>query len=292
MGPQVTIRLEAPADLPRVTADPSQVEQVLLNLCVNARDAMPDGGVLRVSLELEEIDAEAANRRGAPAPGTYVLLCVGDEGEGIPPEIRDRIFDPFFTTKDVDRGNGLGLATVQGIVAAHQGFIELDSELRRGTCVRIGWPVGASLADGCRANESPTASATSGRILVVEDSEDVRQLAVDVLERHGHRVDTAADGREALARLLREGDRYDLVVMDVMLPGLNGWSVYTRASASHPGLKAVFCSGHDPAKLETEFRMEIPELEYLQKPYSPADLLASVRALLGRPGDRAQQARG
>ncbi len=291
VGSHVEVRLDAPADLPAVAADPSQVEQVLLNLCINARDAMPDGGTLRLSLVSEDIDDAEADRRGAPAAGTYVLLCVRDEGEGIAPEIRDRVFDPFFTTKDVDRGTGLGLATVHGIVTAHHGFIELESEPRQGTCFRVGWPAGAVRSDGRRGASTSTDTVTPGRILVVEDAPAVRQLAADILERHGHRVETAADGRDALDRLIRQGDSYDVVVMDVMLPGLNGWSVYTRARAAHPGLKAVFCSGHNPAQLESEFRMAIPDLEYLQKPYSPADLLTSVHALLGR-GVRAREARG
>jgi signal transduction histidine kinase/CheY-like chemotaxis protein len=292
MGEGIEIELSAPADLPWVTADPSQLEQVLLNLCVNARDAMPAGGALRLSLVSEDLDAEEAARRGAPVAGSYVLLCVRDDGEGIAPEIQDRIFDPFFTTKEVDRGTGLGLATVQGIVTAHQGFVELASKPRRGTCFRVGWPAGAVLPDGRVAPARAEIDAPTGCVLVVEDSQPVRELAVEVLVRYGHRVDTAADGRQALDILLRDGDRYDVVVMDVMLPGLNGWSVYTKASARHPRLRAVFCSGQGPALLETEFRMDIPELEYLQKPYRPAELLASVNALLARNGLRAEEAAG
>jgi two-component system cell cycle sensor histidine kinase/response regulator CckA len=293
MGERVAVRLEAPADLPRIAADPAQLEQVLLNLCLNARDAMPEGGSITVTLEAAELDATEALRRGAPGAGSYVVLGVHDDGEGIDPEIRDRIFDPFFTTKEVDRGSGLGLATVQGIVSAHRGFIEVQSKLRRGTSFRIGWPV-------TRADRAPraagvagpvnTAPAVSGRILVVEDSAPVRRLAVAVLERRGLTVETASDGREALDRLLREGDRFDVVVMDVMLPGINGWSVYTRASARHPGLRVVFCSGYHPEKLETEFQMDLPKLEYLQKPYRPAELVASVTALLQRAPQGADQA--
>ena len=292
MGVQVDIGFAVVGELPLVAADPSHVEQVLLNLCLNARDAMPDGGRLDLELRTVELDAEAARRRGAPAPGTFVLLSVLDDGEGIPQEIQDRIFDPFFSTREVDCGTGLGLATVHGIVAAHGGFIELESKPPRGTRFRIGWPVGAAVPAGQHIVNTANESVPPSRILVVEDESAVRELAVSVLVNHGHKVDAAADGHEALARLARGGRHYDLVVMDVMLPGLNGWAVYTRSCGHRPGLKVVFCSGHSPALLESEFRVEMAELEFLQKPYRAADLVARVDELLLRPGLRARQERG
>ena len=291
MGVQVDIGFTVAPELPLVEVDPSQVEQVLLNLCLNARDAMPDGGRLDLELKVVELDAGAARRRGAPAVGAYVLLQVHDDGEGIPAEVQDRIFDPFFTTKDVDRGTGLGLATVHGIVAAHRGFIELESQPHQGTQFSVYWPVGATTPDRERTASTDDESASPSRILVVEDESAVRELAVSVLESQGHRVEAAADGHEALARLARGGRHYDLVVMDVMLPGLNGWTVYTRAIAHRPDLKVVFCSGHSPALLESEFRLEMAELEFLQKPYRAADLVARVHELLARPGVRTRQKR-
>jgi CheY-like chemotaxis protein len=219
-----------------------------------------------------------------------VLLCVHDDGEGIDPAIRDRIFDPFFPTREVHRGSGLGLSTVQGIVTAHQGFVELESVPSRGTCVRIGLPAGSTPAATQPEDAASRTAARAGRVLVVEDPEPVRRLAAEVLEDHGHEVATAADGREALDRLLREGDRFDVVVMGVMLPGINGWSIYTRVSARHPDLRFVFCNGHRPGRLETEFRIDLPTLEYLQKPYHPAELLAAVNGLLERNGLRMRRA--
>ena len=292
MGVQVDIGFTAAPELPSVAADPSHVEQVLLNLCLNARDAMPDGGRLDLEVEVVELDCEAARRRGVPAPGAYVLLGVRDDGEGIPREIQDRVFEPFFTTKEVDRGTGLGLATVHGIVAAHGGFIELESGPGRGTRFCIGWPVSAAVPERRSIVSTALEPVAPSRILVVEDESAVRELAVSVLESQGHQVDAAADGHEALARLGRGGRHYDLVVMDVMLPGLNGWAVYLRARAYRPDLKVVFCSGHSPALLESEFRLEMTELEFLQKPYRTANLVDRVNELLARPGVRTRQERG
>ena len=279
-GAGIDIRLAAPADLPLVTADPSQVDQVLLNLCVNARDAMPGGGRLDLELETVLLDATAAGRRGAPAAGDYVVLTVRDTGEGIPPELQRRVFDPFFTTKDVDRGSGLGLATVYGIVAAHHGFIELESAVGQGATFRIGWPASSMLTGTAETVVEMPARTARASILVVEDDPGVRKLAVKVLEREGHDVEVAVDGRAALDVLVEGPPRHDLVVMDVMLPGANGWAVYLSAVARRPDLKVIFCSGHSPKQLESEVQMEMSGMEFLQKPYRPVDLVARVRRLL------------
>jgi CheY-like chemotaxis protein len=287
LGADIHVRVAAPADLPPAAADAAQVEEVLLNLCLNARDAMPDGGILDITLESVNLDADGARLRGAPAAGSYLVLGVRDEGEGIPPDLHDRVYDPFFTTKDVDRGTGLGLATVHGIVGAHRGYIEMDSAPGRGSCFRIGWP--AAVAGHV---ELPAPTSASDRILVVDDEPGVRQVAEAALTRAGYEVDTASDGAEALERLQNVVRRYDVVVMDVTLPGLNGWAVYTRARRTHPGLKVVFCSGHTPALLETEFQIEMPALQFLQKPYGTEELVRRVQELLARPALEAREERG
>jgi len=281
VGAHLEVRWRTPeAGVPQVAADPSQVEQVLVNLCVNARDAMPDGGVIEVGLESVVLDSEAACDMSAPGPGSYVVMSVSDQGHGISAAIRDRIFDPFFTTKSVDRGTGLGLSTVYGIVNSHDGFIEVDSAPGRGSSFRVGWPVApddTTELDG----EIPRAGADGpARLLLVEDDADVRELAARTLGRDGHRVETAGDGREALQRLVEAGDRFDAVIMDVMLPGLNGWTVYRRARRLWPRLPVIFTSGHGKSQLESELRMSVPDVEFIQKPYLPIELSVGVRCLL------------
>lgn len=290
VGPRVEIHSRIPdAPLPPVSADPSQVEQVLMNLCVNARDAMHDGGLVEVGLEAVELDREAALAAGAPAAGRYVVLSVADQGEGIADEIRDRIYDPFFTTKAVNRGTGLGLSTVYGIVRAHGGFIELQTALGRGTRFRVAWPVDQTGTEEPRSERPQTSAGQRARILLVEDDAGVREFASITLGRDGHIVESIADGREALDRLLSHANRYDAVVMDVMLPGLNGWTVYRQARQAIPGLQVIFCSGHSRSQLEAEFRMAAPDVEFLQKPYRPNELSARVRHLLNRRAEMDRQ---
>jgi CheY-like chemotaxis protein len=258
--------------MPQVTVDAAQVQEVLLNLCLNARDAMPDGGEVTVSVS-EHRSADAVI--SASQPGRYVLLTVADTGQGIAPEIRDRIFDPFFTTKSVDQGTGLGLSAVYGIVTGHGGFIDVESSAGQGASFIVGWP-----ADSEDDAQSAAADGRPARVLLVEDDQGVREFAEIALSRAGFRVDTVGDGRAALQRLESGRPRYDVVVMDVMLPGLNGWTVYRQVRGLLPDLRVVFCSGHSPSQLEAEFRMAIPELVFLQKPYSPASLIERVQGVM------------
>ncbi|MEZ4386310.1 MAG: ATP-binding protein [Candidatus Krumholzibacteriia bacterium] len=281
LGDAVSVRWQRPArPVPPVTADPAQVQEVLLNLCLNARDAMPGGGVITLELACEETRPEEAVPAPAPAAGRYVVVSVSDTGEGIPAGLRDRIFEPFLTTKPVDRGTGLGLSAVYGIVTAHEGFITVDSEAGSGSTFRVGWPAAAADA-AATAAVGGRRSRAAGRVLLVEDDADVRELAAAALVHDGFTVDTAANGRDALARLVESGCRYDAVVMDVALPGLNGWTVYRQAREVCPELRVIFCSGHGPSQLESEFRMSIPDQEFLQKPYAPQELTGRVRALIG-----------
>jgi len=289
VGASIEIRFAAAAALPPVLADPAQVELVLRNLCANARDAMPGGGCLDLRMNAETLDATAAARRGAPACGAYVVLSVVDQGDGIPVELQNRVFDPVFTTKEVDRGAGLGLAAVYGIVTAHHGFLQLVSTPGQGAAFEVGWPAAGSFAVAAAAPDVATVARRAATILVVEDDPGVRQLAVAVLRREGHRVDVAQDGNEALERLLGDGARVDLVIMDVLLPGLSGWSVYRRVCRQRPDLRLIFCSGHRPVVLGSEFQMALPGLVFLQKPYAAADLVAKVRVLLGGQVGRAAE---
>jgi len=273
LGDTVALRWQPPSQpMPQVTVDAAQVQEVLLNLCLNARDAMPEGGEVTVSVsERRSADAVVS----ASPPERYVLLTVADTGQGIAPEIRDRIFDPFFTTKSVDQGTGLGLSAVYGIVTGHGGFIDVESTEQHGAAFTVGWPV--DTAD--QAQPDPAAGRPA-RVLLVEDDRSVREFAEIALTRAGFHVDTVGDGRAALQRLESGRPCYDVVVMDVMLPGLNGWTVYRQVRGLLPDLRVIFCSGHSPSQLEAEFRMAIPELVFLQKPYSPTTLIERVQGVL------------
>ncbi len=275
----VELHVEVSATLPPVVADATQVEQVLTNLVVNARDAMPEGGEIKIALRVVDLDRRAARMVGAPTPGRFVELSVADTGVGIPPELRERILEPFFTTKDVDRGTGLGLSTVYGIVTAHHGYLRLESELGRGTTFHVGLPAEGTLALRGAAGSAGRMSR-SARVLLVEDDPAVRAFAGTVLRSAGHAVEAVADGLAASELLERADAGCDVVIMDVMLPGRNGWAVWTRARQRHPGLRVVFCSGHPPARLAAEVSGELAGGEFLHKPYQAEELLGALESVL------------
>lgn len=283
LGDDIEIRVAVAPALPRIPADPAQLGQALLNLCTNARDAMPGGGRLELAVAAVELTSEEAARRGATAPGTYVVLSVADEGEGIAPELHDRIFDPFFTTKDVDRGTGLGLAAVYGIVTAHRGYVELESEPGRGATFRLGWPIHRYAADTtplpAAGGASLPATNGAGSIMVIDGDPEVRRQAATVLREVGHRVDEAPDGPTALARLADPAYSCDVLVLDANLAGVNSWSLYRQARRQRPELRAVLCSDHAPAHLEPDLPPPLPGIAHLQKPYAFAELKAKVAAL-------------
>jgi signal transduction histidine kinase/CheY-like chemotaxis protein len=277
--PPVSLEAAVPEDLPRVVADPSQVAQVLTNLVVNARDAMPDGGRIRLGLATVELTVRQARAVGAPSPGRYVELTVQDEGTGIAPEDRERIFEPFYTTKGVDQGTGLGLATVYGIVRAHHGYIHVGDGEGRGARFRIGFPTDEIWGPTCA--ESAGASA---RVVVAESDPAIRQLAVDVLRRAGHVVEVATSGQVAMQMLCEGEMRHDVAVLDVALPGIDGWSVLAHAHARRPELRFVLCGEREAGAVPPELARDLPGLGLLEKPYRPQDLLARLQDLLTSSG--------
>lgn len=258
LGPQVELRLKLCPDGAVVSADPVQLQQVLLNLAVNGRDAMPDGGVLHV--ETRRYRMEAAEAEGHELePGEYVELSVSDDGVGMDEEVRQRIFEPFFTTKELGKGTGLGLATVYGIVRQSEGTIEVHSEPGRGSTFRVLLPSaqGASRAE-------------SSRILLVEDDSAVRTVVRKMLESQGFEVVEAHDAEQALA-VARE-QRFGLVVTDVVMPGMDGLELARRLRDLYPETRLLVISG---------FRNKVDDsLAFLAKPFSPARLLGKVREVL------------
>jgi PAS domain S-box-containing protein len=283
IGEHIEVDFRPGDDLPAVHADPGQIEQVLLNLCVNARDAMPGGGSITISTSVEQVGEEFRERHPWARAGEFVVVEVADTGPGIPTEIFDHIFEPFFTTKEVGKGTGLGLATVYGIVKQHEGMIDVASRPEGGTVFRIFLP--ASREEG-KAEEAPDAAAVARlgheTILIAEDEELVRNLALRVLEHGGYRVLVARDGAEAIALVESRGAEIDLALLDVVMPKANGPQVRARIRDVQPGMAVLFCSGYSRQMLPDSVVPEDESIELLLKPYPPRVLLDRVRTALAR----------
>ncbi|MEW6218087.1 MAG: ATP-binding protein [Thermodesulfobacteriota bacterium] len=264
-----------------ILADPTQMDQVLLNLAANARDAMPRGGQLTITTGVVLVDPPEAARQDLPQAGPHALLSVTDNGAGMDAATRARIFEPFFTTKGKDQGTGLGLAIVYGIVRQHQGAIEVASEPGAGTSFRILLPLGQPAPAGkAIAKPAPLAAYAGGEtILVVEDDAAVRKLTRRVLEEGGYRVLEAADGSAGLACFQARHQDIDLLLLDVVMPGMNGWEMLAEAKAIDPQVRFLFTSGY-PADHIHDRGILGDGVSFLPKPVSPMDLLRRIRQLL------------
>ncbi|MGH9893617.1 MAG: ATP-binding protein, partial [bacterium] len=243
IGDDIDLVVTATQDLGNVKADPGQMEQVIANLAVNARDAMPLGGKLTIDTRNVEIDEEYSRQHGMAAqPGPYVMLEMSDTGVGMDEATRARMFEPFFTTKGPGKGTGLGLSTVYGIVKQSDGFISANSEVGRGTSFRIYLPQVAEVAGDRRRR--PTAAPPPGTetILIVEDVSGLCSLIKRMLESAGYKVLTAASGEEALLVLERYDEPVHLMITDVVMPGMSGRSLAERLDRSRPGVKVLYMS--------------------------------------------------
>jgi two-component system, cell cycle sensor histidine kinase and response regulator CckA len=263
-----------------IRADRGQIEQVLMNLVVNARDAMPRGG--RVSISTSEVEVTVAEPHPSGAtPGSYVRVVVADTGTGMQKEVLDHIFEPFFTTKEVGKGTGLGLATVYGIVKQSGGFIHVLSDPGKGTSIelllpRVQQPLGrTALPIRPASNEK-----MSGTILIVEDEKTVRDVACRVLMRAGYDVLAAGDGVEALEVGRKRLDDVNLVLTDVIMPRLNGPDLVSQLRALRPGIRVLFTSGYTDDAVFPQ-GIVTPDVGFLEKPFTPASLLDAVRKAIG-----------
>lgn len=279
----IRVEIKAPSDLWTVSGNSTQLHQVLLNLALNARDAMPQGGTLRLTAENAHLDEQNAGLNPEAQAGPYVILRVVDTGQGIAPEIRHRIFDPFFTTKEPGKGTGLGLSTVLGIVKSHKGFMRVLSEAGQGTTFEVYLP--ATRIAEARSAESEPMTGLLGRgelILVVDDEAPICQMTQTILESRGYRAVTARNGAEALALYALRRDEVQVVLTDVMMPVMDGLALIRALRQLNPALKIIAASGLTSGGNQEELE-SLGVATFLTKPYVAEHLLAALQALTGQP---------
>jgi signal transduction histidine kinase len=280
LGEDVDLHLRTASDIGLVEADRGQMEQVVMNLVINARDAMPKGGKLTIETTQVELDADYARLHAEVTPGPHVVLSVSDTGQGMDAETQRHIFEPFFTTKPEGRGTGLGLATVYGVVKQCRGHIWVYSEPERGTVFKIYLPVSAALArEPARPSLGAAVPGGTETIVLVEDETGVRDLAVRVLERFGYSVITTHSPLEALEVFQTRGGPLDLILTDVVMPKMSGPELIEQVRSIRPDIKVLFMSGYTD---ETVMRHGIlaAGVPFLQKPFSSTQLATKVREVL------------
>lgn len=289
IGEKVELILQKKAGFRSIRADQAQIEQILLNLAVNAKDAMARGGKLTLTLASCRLDESAARVSPGARPGDYALLTVTDTGSGMSDEVKTHIFEPFFTTKAVGKGTGLGLATVYSIVRQCGGFILVESEIGKGTTFELYFPVERAQAIEVSADlfaQLPAGGTET--ILVVEDNDEVRAMIVEGLQRVGHVTLEARDGKDAIALARQSGRRIDLLICDFVLPGMNGDELFEEVRADHSGIRIIFTSGH--SEETTLAKIRDAKLPFIQKPFSMAALTKLVRRVLDESPDAIEEA--
>lgn len=281
LGERIELELRAAPDLPWVKADKGLIEQVLLNLCINARDAMQNAGRVRLELAEEEVGAERAKTFAEARPGKFLRFSVTDTGCGMDERTLKRIFEPFFTTKDIGKGTGLGLATVRGIVQQHQGWIEVESAVGKGSTFRIYLPPTESVDS--HADEKPEEKPASGNgtVLLVEDEKPLRSMTHMLLTSHGYKVLEAENGSDALGVWARHRSEIDLIFTDMVMPGnLSGLQLAKQALSEKPDLKVIITSGYHTDLVDLE-KTAAASIAYLAKPCPPKTLTATIDRCLG-----------
>ena len=276
----IQMEVGVPADTWMVSGDPTQIDQVFMNLCLNARDAMPSGGKLTITAENVYVDEKYARINIDAEPGRYTVITVSDTGCGIPESIMDRVFDPYFSTKDPDKGSGLGLATAYGIVKKHGGFINIYSEVDKGTTFRVYLPAAEDIQEDYQAEENEEVPRGNGElVLLVDDEDSIRHITKITLENSGYTVITAPDGPDALALYAVERERVKVVIMDMMMPIMDGPTTVRSLRRIDPGVKVIGMSGlRDNEKLVGSGENGIQA--FLAKPYTSEVLLRMINRVL------------
>jgi len=267
-----------------ILANRDQMEQVIMNLATNARDAMPDGGTIYVATSRSVIDRESDLYEEFRRSGTFVRLTISDTGTGIDSSIREKIFDPFFTTKEAGKGTGLGLSIIYRIIKQHDGFINVKSEPGRGTSFDIYYPLTQTIDPGATIAQTKPLNTGNETILLAEDESLVCDFVETGLKSQGYRVITAHDGDEALEKFRSHNGDFPLVILDVIMPKANGQVALDRMKEINRDIKVLFMSGHERESLVKEFLME-DQAGFIQKPFTIEQLLAEVRSLLDKPAD-------
>ncbi len=279
IGEDILLSFRPAEDLSNIRADPGQLDQALMNLVVNARDAMPDGGALTIETHNVRVEDMHHAMGDEPVSGDFVVLAVSDEGHGMDAQTRERIFEPFFSTKGPSLGTGLGLATVYGIVSQNDGFITVYSEPGAGSTFKLYFPAVDDAVAEVEPDNPTVDASTTGTVLLVEDEAMVRALARRVLDEHGFTVLDAEDGQEALLLSRKFSGAIDLLLTDVVMPGMNGRELFEQLRQDRPGLRALFMSGYTEHAIARRGALE-PGTDFLQKPFTVRGLLARVQEML------------
>ncbi|MFO7606744.1 MAG: ATP-binding protein [Desulfurivibrionaceae bacterium] len=285
IGEDIVLELDPAPDLPAVMADPAHIEHVLLNLAVNAKDAMPGGGKLTVRTSTAILDGPAVDQLVGVDPGNFVLISITDNGRGMPEEVQKKIFEPFYTTKANSRESGLGLATVFGIIKQHNGHISVESAVGQGTTFNLYLP---AIDNEQQSEEAEPASSVQaicrGRetILLVDDNDTARDFVCETLEYCGYKVLTASSGSEAVKIMNQANYPIDLLLTDIIMPGMNGMELAVKTRKVHPGIKVIFMSGYDELPVDQKLAQMVKNLDLLKKPMSLEGLSRKVREVLDR----------
>ncbi|HTK81240.1 MAG TPA: PAS domain S-box protein [Bacteroidota bacterium] len=263
-----------------VNGDDGQLQQAFLNLCLNARDAMPDGGVLVVNCRHMYLDEEHAQQFAEGKPGNYVMVSVADSGMGIPPNLVNQIFEPFFTTKEPGKGTGLGLSVVYGVVRSHSGYVTVNSEVNSGTIFTLYLPQSSNgqISESTRKQNADLRGGKE-KILLIEDEISVGEVGGDILKELGYAIEVVHNGREALQKIALSNLAFDLVILDMNMPRMGGQATFKRIKELHPGLRVLVCSGYSAAMFDDgEFHKSIDG--FIQKPYELEEFAQKIRATL------------
>lgn len=279
IGEEIKFKVDLPEENLSILADAGQIEQVLINLATNARDAMPEGGLLYVSSRSVDLDSSFAEAHALDAPGPYIMITVTDTGIGMNSSTAERIYEPFFTTKEVGKGTGLGLSIIYGIIKQHNGFINVYSEPGKGTAFNIYLPAARTKSETAESVQALPPPRGTETILLAEDNSEVRDLTRTFLKIAGYTVIEARDGEEAFQKFAENQEAISLLILDVVMPKRSGKDVYSAALRQKPGIKAIFTSGYNEDVIHRKGIID-HDLNFISKPYVPTDFLRKIREVL------------